>query len=100
MRGQRPVAPLILATSATMAGVCLTVISIVKLTVLGRELLTVVDDVLAVDSVVFLASSLAAYVAIRADDPRVETLADILFLLGMTVMVASAFLLAYALGRS
>ncbi len=90
----------ILPTSATMAGVCITVISIIKLTELSKLASTFIDDVLAMDSVLFLASAFLSYLSLRTDGlaTRLEYSADLLFLLGMLVMVVCAFLLVYALG--
>jgi hypothetical protein len=91
----------ILPTAATMAGVCITVVSIIKLTELSRSASTIIDDVLAVDSVLFLASGFLSYLSLRTNERmalRLENSADALFLLGMLVMVACAFLLVYALG--
>jgi uncharacterized membrane protein YidH (DUF202 family) len=90
----------ILPTAATMAGVCITVISIIKLTELSHEISTLIDDALAFDSVLFLASSLLSYLSLRSTrmGERLEHSADILFLVGMLLMVVCAFLLVYALG--
>lgn len=90
----------ILPTAATMAGVCITVVSIIKLTELSKSASTIIDDILAVDSVFFLASAFLSYLSLRTEELaiRLEYLADILFLLGMLVMVVCAFLLVYALG--
>ena len=57
----------ILPTSATMIGVCMTVLSIGHLRPSG-ELRMVVDKLLAVDALVFLISALLSKV-----DPRFET---------------------------
>lgn len=90
----------ILPVSCTMAGVCLTVISIIKLTELSRLFTTIVDDILAFDSVLFLASSFLSYLSLRTERSTMalEQIADLLFLMGMLVMVICTFLLVYALG--
>jgi len=97
---QEGVAHHILPTAATMAGVCITVVSIIKLTELSKSASTVIDDVLAVDGVLFLASSFLSYLSLRSESmaTRLEHTADVLFLIGMLVMVVCAFLLVYALG--
>jgi hypothetical protein len=88
----------ILPTSATMVGVCMTVISIVTLSKragLGQY----VDEILAVDSALFLLSALFSYLSIRS--PRraqqLESFADALFLIGLGFMVIAAFLLSFDL---
>lgn len=96
---QQSVAHHILPTAATMAGVCLTVISIIKLTELSHSFSTLIDDFLALDSVFFLASALLSYLSLRtAHGAKLEHTADILFLVGMAIMVVCAFLLVYAMG--
>lgn len=100
MPTERSVAHHILPTAATMAGVCLTVISIIKLTELSKQVSTLIDDFLAVDGVMFLVSGFLSYLSLRAEHlgKRLEHAADVLFLVGMTVMVVCAFLLVYAMG--
>jgi hypothetical protein len=90
----------ILPTAATMAGVCMTVISIVKLTEATRAFSTLVDDALAFDNLLFLASCILSYASIRSIDraERLERWADLIFLAAMSVMVAIGFMLAYHLG--
>jgi hypothetical protein len=87
----------ILPVSATMVGVCMTVISILILT--GRDLSgTVADDILAFDSLLFLVSAMISYLSIRSRSQRSERLervADGCFLLGLSLMVLSTFLLVY-----
>jgi hypothetical protein len=101
MPRERAVAHHILPTAATMAGVCLTVISIIKLTELSKSFSTLIDDFLAIDSLFFLASSLLSYLSLRTDTMALplEHSADILFLVGMAIMVGCAFLLVYTLGN-
>lgn len=97
--GQQSVAHHILPTAATMAGVCLTVISIIKLTELAHSFSTLIDDFLAVDSVFFLVSGLLSYLSLRTGQrAKLEHSADIFFLVGMAIMVVCAFLLVYAMG--
>ena len=89
----------ILPTAATMAGVCVTVISIIKLTELSHSFTTLIDDFLAADSVFFLISAFLSYLSLRAGHgSKLEHTADILFLIGMAIMVVCAFLLVYAMG--
>jgi hypothetical protein len=96
---QQSVAHHILPTAATMTGVCLTVISIIKLTELAHSFSTLIDDFLAIDSVFFLVSGFVSYLSLRTGHgAKLEHSADILFLVGMVIMVICAFLLVYALG--
>lgn len=99
MSSGQSVAHHILPTAATMAGVCVTVISIIKLTELSHSFTTLIDDFLAADSVFFLISAFLSYLSLRTDHgAKLEHSADILFLAGMAIMVLCAFLLVYAMG--
>jgi hypothetical protein len=73
----------ILPNSATMVGVCITVISIVK--VMNPGLINyLIDKALAVDSVLFMISALFSFSSIRSEQStvRLERWAEILFLDG------------------
>jgi len=87
----------ILPASATMTGVCVTVLSIVRLTEASRHINTIIDKLMAVNGLVFLVSCFISYIAIR--HPRkafaLEKYADILFLIGLSMMVIGGFLLAW-----
>ena len=99
MSDQQSVAHHILPTSVTMAGVCITVISIIKLTERSYSFTTSIDDFLAVDSLAFLFSAFLSYLLLRSQRRIAwEHTADILFLVGMAIMVISAFPLVYAMG--
>jgi hypothetical protein len=83
----------ILPNAATMAGVCVTVISIIKGMQIGYPGL-IIDKVLALDSIIFLASAVCSYFAMRlaaanrADQSlRLENLADSSFMFGLLLMV-------------
>ena len=82
----------ILPNAATMAGVCVTVISIIKGMHIGYPGL-VIDKVLALDSIIFLASASCSYFAMRlaASRPelsvRLENLGDSSFMFGLLLMV-------------
>jgi hypothetical protein len=75
----------IVPTAATMVGVCMTVISIVRLMELTANMSTIIDDILAIDSAVFLASCALSYVSLRSklNSSRLERSADLLFLGGL-----------------
>jgi hypothetical protein len=85
----------ILPTSGAMLGVCMTVISIVKLTQINRGLAYWVDDLLAVDALIFLASSIFSYLSIRSHSKKIyfEDIADKVFMLALIVMGMSVVLL-------
>jgi len=87
----------ILPTSGSMLGVCMTVISIVKLTQARRGVSSWVDDLLALDALIFLASSVFSYLSIRSNSKKIyfEDLADKVFMLALIVMGIAVVLLTY-----
>jgi hypothetical protein len=88
----------ILPTSATMVGVCMTVISIVALSK-RAGLSDYVDELLAADSAVFMLSCIFSYLSLRTTHRtgQREAIADILFLVGLALMVVAAFVLSFEL---
>ncbi len=89
----------ILSVSATMVGVCLTVIGLVRVADELRKVSSLTDNIVAMDSVVFLSSGLLAYASIRSrkarNRQRLERIADMLFIAGLVGMVAVCALLSY-----
>lgn len=81
-----------------MVGVCMTVISIIK-AFHGIKATLVADKLLAFDNLFFLLSTLFSYLSMRSESAagRLEKSADVAFLLGLTVMVATSFILAFEL---
>jgi hypothetical protein len=88
----------ILPTSATMVGVCMTVLSLGRLTHDGR-LGMFIDKVLAADAVVFLISAVLSFLSIRIhqEAKRAEDWAEELFLLGLLLSTLSAILIAFTI---
>lgn len=91
----------ILPTSATMAGVCITVISIVRLVESNRHVSTIIDNLMAFTGLVFLVSCFLSYMSIRSARRSIkfEKYADLLFLAGLSLMVVGGFLLAWEFER-
>ena len=87
----------ILPTSGAMLGVCMTVISIVKLTQSNRGIAYWVDDLLALDALIFLTSSVFSYLSIRSHSKKIyfEDIADKVFMLALLCMGAAVLLLTY-----
>lgn len=85
----------IFSVSAAMVGVCLTGISLIRVIVQGAMLKTLADDLLALDSVIFLVCCIVSYCALRSRQGRrvnLERMADLLFLLGLVLMVVVSIL--------
>ncbi len=91
----------ILPTSATMTGVCITVISIVRLIETHHHARTIIDNLMAVNGLVFLVSCFLSYISIRRPQlsARYERYADVFFLFGLLLMVLGGFLLAWEFER-
>ncbi len=88
----------ILPVSATMVGVCMTVISVVQLIPKSR-VSSLVDATLALDNLLFLMSAGLSYYAIRHPGKinRMERWADGIFMAALLVMVCASFMMAFDL---
>jgi len=90
----------IFSVSAALVGVCLTVISVVRVIITTTKINTVVDDILAVDALLFLTSCLLAYWAMRSRTEKrmhlVERAADTVFIVGLLLMAIVCGLITYA----
>ena len=91
----------VFTVSATLVGACLTVLGLLRLIDRLRPIASIADDLLTVDTVLFLFACGTAYAAIRSTShPRQrvwERIADLFFLTGLTTMTIVAVLLTYAL---
>jgi hypothetical protein len=91
----------IFSVSAALVGVCLTVIGLVRIVIVTNKAETLVDDFLAMDAIFFLFSCLLSYWALRTRSlyrmHRVERVADIIFLVGLFLMVVICSFIAYAI---
>ena len=97
---ERDIAIHIFSASAAMVGVCLTVISIVQTFTRSQAVRTLVDDLLAVNALVFLCACLLSYWALRTRSVRrmhrVESAADIVFLVGLGGTVCACGMIVWA----
>jgi hypothetical protein len=89
----------ILPTSATMIGVCVTLVGLVKVVEI-RAGPSHVDEYSALAAILFLVSAAASYLSIRYVDlnrtsERYERIADVLFLAGLFSITMIAVLFAY-----
>jgi uncharacterized membrane protein len=94
----------IFTVSAAMVGVCLTVIGIIRVVISIRKADTLADDLLAADAVLFLASCLSSYVALRTRSTRrlnaLERFADVTFIVALLVMVFVCAFITYAISAN
>ena len=88
----------ILPTSATMLGVCMTVIGIVKVVEVGKGS-SHIDEVLAINGILFMLSAAFSYLSIRSrrQGARLEAIADTLFMVGIGLMAVAGVAFAFEL---
>ena len=89
----------ILPNSATMIGVCVTAVGLVKIAEshIGPSR---VDIYFSLAAIIFLGSAILSYIAVRAEEgspgsATIERMADAMFLLGLLSMTFIAILFAY-----
>ena len=91
----------IFTTSATMVGVCLTVIGVLRVVLRGRSVSTWADDLLSIDALLFLSACGVAYWGLRTRSVRrrllTERIADLIFLFALTLMTTICALITYTL---
>ncbi|MEN3748721.1 hypothetical protein TPR58_16215 [Sphingomonas sp. HF-S3] len=87
--------------AAAMVGVCLTAIGILRVVISLRSTSTIADDLLSLDSVLFLIATLTSYFALRTEsDSRLhwlEQIADLTFIMAMILMTVVALVITYVL---
>lgn len=88
----------ILPTAATMIGVCLTAISLIKLLEHFKGAV-VADEILEADSLLFLVSAFISYISMRIEQQisSLEKAADVIFLVAMGIMVIATVILGFEL---
>ena len=88
----------ILPTSATMVGVCMTVLSIGHLATRG-EVRVAIDKLLAVDAIVFLVSAVLSFMSLRPGQSRLryEWWGELLFICGLALLALGAVVLAFVI---
>ncbi|MBG9376549.1 hypothetical protein I5907_09910 [Panacibacter sp. DH6] len=80
--------------SITMSGVCVTIIALFRVMKLG--ILTYADEMLALNTFIFLASAMLSYISLRKEENTLsETIADILFFIGMTGMLIVGIIIVF-----
>ena len=91
----------IFTTSATMVGVCLTVIGVLRVVLRMRSVSTWADDLLSIDALLFLSACGVAYWALRTRSVSrrllTERIADLIFLFALTLMTTICALITYTL---
>ena len=82
-----------------MIGVCMMIISIVKLLHLTPTTGRLIDKILGFDNVLFLFSAVLSYASMRYEQmsTRLENLADAVFIIGLIWMTAASLVLSFAI---
>ncbi|OYV06112.1 MAG: hypothetical protein CFE26_08050 [Verrucomicrobiales bacterium VVV1] len=98
---ERDIAAHLFSTSSVMLGLCFAIISIMRVQKASGGLESIVDDIIAIDSLVFLSSCFLSYAALRVRHlrsiRRVESIADTVFLIGMTGMGVACVLFVWTI---
>lgn len=91
----------IFSISATLVGVCLTVIGILHVIFQDEQTNTYSDDLLTIDALLFLISCLLSYFALRTRSTNrrhtVERIADGIFVTALVVMAFACGAITYSL---
>jgi amino acid transporter len=94
----------IFTTSAAMIGVCMTVVGVLHVVSVLRKVDTFGDDLLCINSLIYLASCLTAYGALRTRrrkrNRRLEWMADWLFLAGLVLSTIATAFITWAIAGS
>jgi hypothetical protein len=91
----------VFAIFAGMVGVCLTAIGILRLVTSQDKVQTVGDDLLAVDSVLFLVCCFLSFWSFKSVDKefrqRLRVVVDTILLLALVIMACVCCVIAYAI---
>jgi multisubunit Na+/H+ antiporter MnhF subunit len=91
----------VFSVSAAMVGVCLTVIQLIQMNA-DQKAHTVVDEILALDSIVFMIACVVSFLALKSKKHSrikkiLENIGDGCFLLAISTMVVAITLVVYSL---
>ena len=93
-RKSRDIAHSIFSGSTTMIGVCITVIALFRVVKISMK--TYADEVLGVDTLLFIVSALLSYLTLRNNQlSRTERWADGIFFTGMLIMVIVGIIIVF-----
>jgi len=89
------------SASATLLGVCLTVIGIIRVVITSSHNDTLADDIVALGAVMFMSCCFLSYWAMRSRAVRrlhrVEKIADAFFLIGLSLLAIACMVITYAI---
>jgi len=94
MDEQKDTSPHILNTSSTLLGLCFIVLTTFKVN--NRIERTIIDDLTALAIIIFLASSILSFIAIRSNkNGKYEKIADVVFLSGLFLLFVITMLIIF-----
>src|SRR4030042_3828925 len=85
----------ILPTSSNLLGLCFVILSFIKLTKLGHEVL--IDELVAIAIFLFLVASILSYASMRSNrnTELYEKIADIIFLSGLFLLSLGSMMIIF-----
>jgi len=96
MNEQNNKSPHTLNASSNLLGICFVVLTSLKLLNISQK--TIIDEITTVAIVLFMASSILSFLAIRTSKPtyhRYENIADYFFLGGISLLFITTILFAF-----
>lgn len=98
------ISPHIFSVSATMIGVCLTVIGIINVISTYKKIITIADDLTAFSALIFLCSCTTSYFAMRKKVKKhrylLERISDSVFLIGLSLVAFICIFIVMTLGTT
>jgi hypothetical protein len=94
----------IFTVSATMVGVCLTAIGLIRVVISMRHVETLIDNLVGLDAMLFVCSGLLSYWALRSRKrgrlQRIEALSEKIFIAGMILMGVASLALVFGMNNT
>lgn len=91
----------LLSLSGTLAGLCITGVALFYTLVKSCRTATIVDDLFVICALIFLLCTYCIFIALRTKHSRVSEMfniiADTLFIIGLTGMVITSFVMVYTI---
>ena len=91
----------LLSVSATLSGLCITVVALMNAFAKQITTVSVVDDIFAICALLFLICMYLVFTALRINNNsklnKLVNVIDFLFLLAMTIMTLAGFVMVYTI---
>jgi len=93
-KDNQDIAHYVFSGSTTMIGVCITVIALFR--VMNISIKTYADEILGIDTLIFILATLLSYITLRNDQKNIERFADIFFFIGMGILIFVGILIIFS----